>query len=49
MRTAISSAALFLASVPALAGGGFNIPEPGAYALMAAAAVVAVVMRRRSK
>lgn len=50
MRNLLSLSVLVLAAAPVLAVGQPNdVPEPSTYALFAAAAVAAVVLRRRSK
>jgi len=47
MRNLLSIAVLLVASMPAFAGPGFNVPEPEALSLLAIAGVAMMVARRR--
>lgn len=49
MRTLLSIAVLLSVALPAVAGGGLNLPEPESLSLMAIAAVALLVARRRKK
>lgn len=47
MRFLLSAAVMLTASLPALAGPQFNVPEPESLALIGIAAVAMLVARRR--
>ena len=49
VRYLTSATLLMIVSLPALASGGFNVPEPGMLALMGTAAAALAMFRPRKK